>query len=275
MEPFFSIGPINIYLFGLMVAIGAGVGVYLFLKAAKNRGFDEKILLDGILYAFIGGVVGARLIYAFVYNPAFYLSNPLQLFFIHNGGLSIHGGLLGGFLVGILFLRKKKLPIWKTLDIAAPFIILAQGISRIGCDVFGVPTLGEPLWAIKVDEVLVHPVQAYEFILNYLLFGYLWLRLKSRAYDGQVFFHYLIGFLTIRGIVEFFRENPLLFGAISVSHAMSLVGIIAAIFVMNYQKKRTLLIKPKSMERSEIAKVSIYIFGLALVSLLIYYMLQG
>jgi len=275
MEPLISIGPINIYLFGFMIAVGAAIGLSLFLKVAKKRGLDEKILLDGILLAFIGGVVGARLIYAFVYNPAYYLSNPLQIFFIHNGGLSIHGGLLGGFLVGILFLRKKKLPIWKTLDIAAPFIILAQGISRIGCDVFGVPTVSDPLWAIKVDGVLVHPVQAYEFILNYLLFGYLWLRLKKSAYDGQVFFHYLIGFLAIRGIVEFFRENPLLFGAISVSQVMSLAGFIVAIMAMNYQKKRTLLIKPKSIERSEIAKVSIYILGLTVVSLLLYYWLQG
>lgn len=275
MEPLISIGPINIYLFGFMIAVGAAIGLSLFLKVAKNRGLDEKILLDVVMLAFIGGVVGARFIYVLVYDPAYYLSNPLQIFFIHNGGLSIHGGLLGGFLVGILFLRKKRIPVWRALDIAAPFIILAQGISRIGCDVFGVPTVSDPLWAIKVDGVLVHPVQAYEFILNYLLFGYLWLRLKKRAYDGQVFFHYLIGFLAIRGIVEFFRENPLLFGAVSVSHVMSIVGIIVAILVMNYHKKRTLLITPKNIERYEIAKVSIYIFGLTVVSLLLYYGLQG
>lgn len=275
MEPLISLGPINIYLFGFMIAIGASIAIYLFLKVAKNRGLDDKILLDGILLAFIGGIVGARLIYVLVYDPAYYLSNPLEIFFIHNGGLSIHGGLLGGFLVGILFLRKKKLPIMKTLDIAAPFIILAQGISRIGCDVFGVPTLSDPFWSIKYDGVLVHPVQAYEFILNYLLFGYLWLRLKSKAYNGQVFFHYLIGFLAVRGFVEFFRENPLLFGVISVSHVMSLVGIIIVILVMNYQKKSTKLITSQNIERYEIAKVSVYILGLTLVSLLLYYMLQG
>lgn len=275
MKPLLSIGPINIYLFGLMIAIGGAIGLYLFLKVAKNRRLDENILLDGVLLAFIGGVVGARLIYVLVYDPAYYLANPLQIFFIHNGGLSIHGGLLGGFLVGILFLRKKKIPILKTLDIAAPFIILAQGISRIGCDVFGVPTSSDLLWAIKFDGVLVHPVQAYEFILNYLLFGYLWLRLKSKAYDGQVLFHYLIGFLAVRGFVEFFRDNPLLFGVISVSHVMSLVGIIILILVMNYQKKSAEIFKPKKIERYEIVKIWSYIFGLTLVSLLLYYMLQG
>lgn len=275
MEPLFSIGPINIYLFGMMIAVGASVGCYFFIKEAKSRGFNEKILLDAILYSFIGGVVGARLIYVLVYNPAYYLSHPTELFFIHKGGLSIHGGLLGGFLVGVIYLRSKKIPILRTLDIAAPFIILAQGISRIGCDVFGVPTSSDPLWAIRVDGQLLHPVQAYEFSLNYLLFGYLFLRLKSTEYNGQVFFHYLIGFLFIRGIVEFFRDNPQVFGMISVSHIMSLVGIVFIFFIMKYQKKRSTVITAPNVEKYEIAKVWLYIWSLTLGSLFLYYLLQG
>ncbi|OIJ18905.1 prolipoprotein diacylglyceryl transferase [Anaerobacillus alkalidiazotrophicus] len=275
MEPLFQIGPIKVYLFGMMIAIGTLVAIFLLLKVAKSRGLNEKVLLDGIIYSFLGGVIGARIVYVFVYNPSYYLANPVDILFLHNGGLSIHGGLLGGLLVGLLFLRKNQFPIWKTLDIVAPFIILAQGISRIGCDVFGVPTSGEPFWAIEVDGLLVHPVQAYEFILNYLLFGYLWLRLKSTAYQGQVFFHYLIGFLTIRGIVEFFRENPLLFGVISVSHVMSLVGILFIVLVMNFQKKRTKVIIPPGIPRYEIVKVWMYICGLTLVSIILYYLLQG
>jgi phosphatidylglycerol---prolipoprotein diacylglyceryl transferase len=275
LEPLISIGPIHIYLFGMMIAIGSAVGLYFFLKEAKKRGYNDKVLLDAVIFSIMGGIIGARIIYVFVYNPVFYLSNPLEILFIHKGGLSIHGGLLGGLIVGILYLRKKQLPIWKTLDVAAPFIILAQGISRIGCDVFGVPTSSDPLWAIKVENILLHPAQAYEFTLNYLLFGYLWLRLKSTAYQGQVFFHYLIGFLTIRGIVEFFRENPLVFDFISVSHIMSLVGILIVFLLMNYQKKRTKVITPPSIERYDIAKVWFYVWALTIGSLILYYLLQG
>ncbi|MCT8137724.1 prolipoprotein diacylglyceryl transferase [Anaerobacillus sp. CMMVII] len=275
MEPLFSVGPINIYLFGMMIAVGTLVGLYLFLKVAKSKGLNEKVLLDVVLVSFIGGVVGARLVYVLVYNPTYYLSNPIEIILIHNGGLSIHGGLLGGLLVGILYLKKKEIPIWRTLDIAVPFIILAQGISRIGCDVFGVPTMSDPLWAIRVDGVLLHPAQAYEFTLNYLLFGYLWLRLQSTAYHGQVFFHYLIGFLTIRGIVEFFRDNPLLYGLISVSHVMSLAGIFVVVILMIYRKKTTKVIVSPSVPRYEIAKVWFYIWVLTLVSIILYYLLQG
>jgi phosphatidylglycerol---prolipoprotein diacylglyceryl transferase len=275
MEPLFSIGPIKVYLFGMMTAIGVFVGLNYLLKMAKSKGLNEKLLLNGVLLSFIGGVLGARVVYVLVYNPTYYFSNPIEVFYIHNGGLSIHGGLVGGILVGILYLWKNQLPIWHTLDIAAPFIILAQGISRIGCDVFGFPTASDPLWAIRVDGILLHPVQAYEFTLNYLLFGYLWLRLKSSSYQGQVFLHYLIGFLAIRGFVEFFRENPLLFNFISVSHVMSIVGIFVVALVMVYRKKTTKLVRPTNVERYDIAKTWFYVWGLTIVSLLLYYLLQG
>lgn len=275
MEPLFSIGPIKIYLFGMMIAIGLAIGLYLFLKVAKSKGLNDKVLLDGVLLAFLGGVIGARVIYVLVYNPSYYFANPIEILYLHNGGLSIHGGLVGGFIVGIFYLRWVKIPIWKTLDLAAPFIILTQGISRIGCDVFGYPTSSDPLWAIKVDGVLLHPVQAYEFTLNYLLFGYLWLRLQSSAYQGQVFLHYLVGFLTIRGIVEFFRDNPLLFDIISVSHVMSILGILIVYLLMLYRKKTTKVIKPANVRRYEIAKTWFYIWGLTLLSFILYYLLQS
>lgn len=274
MKPLFSIGPFSIYLFGLMIAIGVLVGLYFFLKVAKKRGYDDKVLLDGVILSFIGGVIGARIIYVLVYNPSYYLSNPMDVFFIHNGGLSIHGGLLGGLLVGLLFMKKKKLPVLETLDMAAPFIILAQGISRIGCDVFGAPISSDAFWKINVDGEYFHPAQAYEFLLNYLLFGYLWLRLQSKHYHGQVILHYFIGFLIIRGIVEFARINPMIFGPFSVSHLMSFIGIIIALIFMNHLKKKN-PIKPVNVERYEIAKTWFYIWGLMIVSLVAYYLLQG
>ncbi|OIJ15653.1 prolipoprotein diacylglyceryl transferase [Anaerobacillus arseniciselenatis] len=273
MEPLFRIGPVSIYLFGLMIAIGVLVGLYFFLKEAKKRGYDEKQLIDAVLLSFIGGVVGARIVYILVYNPSYYFSNPIEVFFIHKGGLSIHGGLIGGLIVALLYLRKNKLPVLKTLDIAAPFIILAQGISRIGCDVFGAPTAADSFWNINVDGVYYHPAQAYEFVLNYFLFGYLWLRLKSKHYHGQVILHYFVGFLFIRGLVEFSRVNPMIFG-LSVSHIMSIVGIIIGFVFMFYLKKKEPL-KVANVERYEIAKTWFYVWGVMIVSLIAYYLLQG
>ncbi|MFB6469436.1 prolipoprotein diacylglyceryl transferase [Cytobacillus sp. Hz8] len=274
MKPIFSIGPLTIYFFGLMIAIGAAVGLYLFNREAKQRGLDHKLLVDGAIYSLIGGVIGARIIYILIYDPAYYFSNPMKIFFIHEGGLSIHGGILGGLLVGYLFLKHYKIPIWEVLDIVAPSLIIAQGISRIGCDVFGGPISNTLPWGMEVNGEYLHPAQAYEFLLDYLLFGYLWLRLKRPSYSGQVFIHYLIGFMVIRGIVEFTRLNPMVFGPFSVSHVMSVIGIVIGIILIIY-RKRYKNISKNNLNKNDYIKTAAMVVALMVVSLVIYYLVQG
>ncbi|WP_404328133.1 prolipoprotein diacylglyceryl transferase [Mesobacillus maritimus] len=275
MIPIFSIGPLTIYFFGFMIAIGASVGLFIFTREAKRQGLDHKLLMDGAMYSVIGGIIGARLIYILVYNPDYYFSNPLKIFSIHEGGLSIHGGIIGGLIIGYWFLKKHKMPIWKTLDIAAPALIIAQGISRIGCDVFGGPISSALPWGVEVNGEYLHPAQAYEFLLDYLLFGYLWLRLKKPSYTGQIFIHYLIGFMVIRGIVEFTRLNPMIFGPFSVSHVMSLIGIITGMILINYRKQKEPTNKSNVSKKSDYIQTGGGVSALIVASLIIYYLVQG
>lgn len=278
MKQLFSIGPFNVHLFGVMIAIGTLVGLWLFVREAKRKGLDYNILIDGALYSIIGGFVGARLVYVAVYNPAYYLANPLEILFVHQGGLSIHGGILGGLLVGYLFIKRHKLPLWETMDTVAPALILAQGISRIGCDVFGAPVINALPWAVEVNGELLHPAQAYEFILNYLLFAYLWIKRTSVSYHGQIFLHYLIGFLTIRGIVEFTRINPMVFGPFSVSHLMSGLGIAFALVLIWHRKKSTQeqpLDQHGKVDKTNAVQTILATLALTVVSLVIYYLVQG
>ncbi|MBM4764625.1 prolipoprotein diacylglyceryl transferase [Bacillus sp. B15-48] len=275
MIPMFSIGPLTIYFFGFMIAIGASVGLFIFTREAKKQGLDHKLLMDGAIYSLVGGILGARVIYILVYNPAYYFANPIKIIFIHEGGLSIHGGILVGLIVGYWFLKKHKMPIWKTMDIAAPALIIAQGISRIGCDVFGGPISSAFPWGVEVYGGYLHPAQAYEFLLDYLLFGYLWLRLKNPVYSGQVFTHYLIGFMVIRGIVEFTRLNPVVFGPFSVSHVMSLIGIITGMILIKYLKQKEPIIKGNVVKKSDYIKTAIFVLILMIVSLIIYNLVQG
>ncbi|WP_138417764.1 prolipoprotein diacylglyceryl transferase [Aquibacillus sediminis] len=277
MKPLISIGPFTLYFFGLMIAIGAVIGIFLFIRGAKKHGMNHNVLLDVAVYSVIGGIIGARLVYVLVYNPSFYLANPINILFVHQGGLSIHGGIIGGLLVGYLLLKYHKIPIWKTLDLVAPSLILAQGISRIGCDVFGGPISSSLPWGMEVNGDYLHPAQAYEFILDFILFGYLWLRLKRISYNGQVFLHYLIGFMIIRGIVEFSRINPIILGPFTVSHLMSLLGIIVGIILIKYRKKTELVKKHHfiKFKSSDFIKVVLLVLVLILSSLLLYFGVQG
>lgn len=274
MIPLFSIGPLTFYFFGLMIAVGASVGIYIFTREAKRKGLDHKVLMDIAIYSLIGGIIGARITYILVYNPSYYFANPIKILHITEGGLSIHGGILGGVLVGYWFLKRHKMPIWETLDIVAPALIIAQGISRIGCDVFGGPISSALPWGVEKYGEYLHPAQAYEFLLDYLLFGYLWLRLKKPSYSGQVFIHYLIGFLVIRGIVEFTRVNPMVFGPFSVSHVMSLIGIIIAFILIKYRKKHKLINQENVIKTNEYLKTGFFVLIMMAVSLLIYYFVQ-
>lgn len=275
MKPLFSIGPFTFYFFGFMIAIGIIIGTFLFIREAKQRRQNSEILLNGVIYSLIGGIIGARIVYVLIYNPSYYFSNPVEILSIHEGGLSIHGGILGGLMVGYFFLKHHKIPIWDTLDMVAPALILAQGISRIGCDVFGGPISESLPWGMEVKGDYLHPAQAYEFILDYLLFGYLWLRLKRPAYTGQIFLHYLVGFMVIRGIVEFTRINPLVVGPFSVSHMMSFIGIIIGLLLIIFRRQAKQMSSTNDIKKSDYSKTIISVIVLIVISISIYYFVQG
>lgn len=271
MLPLFSIGPFTVHFFGLMIGIGALAGYLLLIREAKRRNMDHDTLTNGLFYSLLGGILGARIFYIVVYNPSYYLANPMEVFFIHNGGLSIHGGLLGGLLVGYLFLKKHKFPIWHTLDLAAPAIILAQGISRIGCDVFGGPISAALPWGVENSGEYLHPAQAYEFVLDFLLFGYLWLKLKKRKYTGQVFLHYFIGYMIIRAIVEFVRINPMVIGPFSVSHVMSLIGVAIGLLLIRYRKAHGKVDEQQKIQTKDWVMTTGSVAVLIIVALSIYF----
>lgn len=266
----FEVGPVTVHFFGVMIAVGVLVSMMFFLKEIKRAGYDNDLVLNGVFFAFFGGIVGARLVFVFVYEPAYYIQAPLEILFIHQGGLSIHGGIVGGLVTAVLYMKKNKLPIWRLLDLAAPFLILAQGISRIGCDVFGY-TVPE-WWPLGIDHngEQVHPVQAYEFTLNYLLFGYLWVKLRAIQYEGQVFLHYLFGFMLIRAIVELARLNPEFMG-ISVSHLMSLIGMTVAVILILWKRKPHSV----SIQKEDVSQAGWIVGGLIILSWALYWFVQG
>ncbi|MDD3893908.1 MAG: prolipoprotein diacylglyceryl transferase [Syntrophomonadaceae bacterium] len=275
MKEVLSFGHIHIYLFGITVAVGMLAGILLASKEAKRLGVSEDPFFDVVIFAVIGGIIGARLVHVLVYEPSYYLANPLEIIYINNGGLSIHGGILGGVLFALWRIKKHRLSLWQIADIIAPALILGQAIGRIGCDIFGVPMIGAYPWGVNVNGTLVHPAQVYEFILDYLLFAYLWSKRYSIRYQGQIFVHYLVAFSIIRGFVEYFRTDPTIFGFVSVSYLLSFAGIVAGLILHQYLKKRY------PLEQISHAKAlpAIYTYLITLimiiVSVVIYYLVQG
>jgi phosphatidylglycerol:prolipoprotein diacylglycerol transferase len=208
MRELFKIGHLNINVFGVMVAVGMIIGILIVMKEARRKGLNEDKVFNLIMYTIIAAIVGARLYYVIAFDFEYYLKNPLEIFLINLGGLSIQGSLIGGTLFAVWYTKKKRIFFWKAADTIAPGIAIGQAIERIGCDVFGIPMKTIYPWGIKVSSQILHPVQMYEMILDLFLFAFLWRKRSRINYNGELFIKYIIGFSINRAIIEFFRTNP-------------------------------------------------------------------
>lgn len=261
MKELFKIGNFGVYLFGITVAIGMIAGVFVMLRESERKGADKDKTLDLAVYTIFAAIIGARLYYIIAFNLKYYIENPIEIFFINLGGLSIQGGLIGGILFAAWYTKKKKISFWKTADIYAPGIAIGQAIGRIGCDVFGVPMETIYPWGIKVGSQILHPAQMYEMILDLILFAYLWRSRGKVKYDGQLFIKYIVGFSINRAAVEFFRLNPIAFGPFTVAHVTSFVIIAAAVGISIVIKKRNLL----NNAAHESARVTVFDYAMIIL----------
>lgn len=276
MKELFSIGPIHIYFFGLMIAVGLIASGIFAIKQAEKRGISEDSMLNLIMIIVISGVIGARLFYILFYNPSFYFNNPSELIKIDEGGLSIHGGIFTAIAAGYIYSVKSKISFFKLADICVMALPLAQGIGRVGCDVFGKPMTNIMPWAINYGGQLLHPAQMYEFVLDYILFIVLWRRSYNKKFEGELFIIYLISFSIIRGIVEFFRINPVIWGPFSVSHLLSLVLIIIGLVIYKlFSNKSANRVESLEETKIKLGTSIFYLAALIAASIFIFYFVQG
>jgi phosphatidylglycerol:prolipoprotein diacylglycerol transferase len=188
----FSVGPFSGTLYGLMYVLALLVGIYLLRLEAQRRGLPSERMVDVAFYAFLGGLVGGRLYYV-LFKWSYYSAHPLKILAIWEGGMAIHGGLIGGLIGGWLFSRTHGLPYLTLCDMAAPAISLGHAFGRFGNfmngDAHGYPlhsrltllvaTLSRlarghfPPTSIagrEFGQVPLHPVMLYEMVLNLIGF---------------------------------------------------------------------------------------------------------
>ncbi|MCI0526861.1 MAG: prolipoprotein diacylglyceryl transferase, partial [Nitrospira sp.] len=240
MDPvIFQIGPFALRYYGLMYALAALVGGWLLGKEARRKGIpltdDQRWNL--ILFVLFGGILGARIYYV-AFNWDYYGKFPSEIPAIWHGGLAIHGGLIGGVLIGIWYVRRHRLPFWKLADAGAPSTILGQAFGRFGNfmngDAHGIPTT-KP-WGIvfppgsiaghEFPGISLHPVMLYELVLDLAGFFLLWSIRKKPWADGFIFCSYLLLYSVIRFFVSFFRADDLYMGPFRAPHVVSVLLLV-------------------------------------------------
>jgi len=210
------IGPIPIRLYGLMIGLGFIIGIYLAARQAKKEGVNPDRVLDLGVYMLMTAIVGARLLFVLT-NLQEFAGKPLEAFALWKGGLVFYGGLLAAVPVGIWYVRRHGLPVWKTADIMAPSIALGHAFGRLGCFFagccFGAPCSGPACITFSDPHSLaplgvpLFPTQLVESGGEFLIFGALLLIRGSKKFDGQLFWLYALLYAVLRFIIEFFRGD--------------------------------------------------------------------
>ena len=212
----FPLGNFTIYWYGVLVALGLLAGLWTAGRRAPLSGIRSETVIDLGPWLILGTIVGARGLYVLTYWRPDFAGQPLwQIFNVRGGGLVFYGGLLGASLACILYVRFKKLPLWKIADVLAPSIALGHSFGRIGCLMNGCcyGHACELPWAIHFPNdhpthgAAVHPTQIYEAILNLGLYAALAWLYRRKKFDGQIFAFYLIFYAVLRAFVETFRGD--------------------------------------------------------------------
>jgi len=218
------VGPLTIYSYGLMMALAFLAAAYLTGEEMNRKGLKGELASTMVLWAAIGGLVGARLV-EIVNDWRGFLADPLH-FLLSGSGFVFYGGLLGGCLAVSWMIRRHGLPWLVTVDCIAPGLVLAQGIGRIGCLLAGDGDWGRETtlpWGMAYPNAIagwdyppgvkVHPAPIYETLAYTAVFALLWAVRKRPHPDGTLFWWYLILAPAARFGIEFIRLNPqVLFG---------------------------------------------------------------
>ena len=246
-----SLGPLNLRLYGLMVALGVIAATYLAGALLRHRGLSSEFAVHAAVIGVPMGLIGAR-IYHVITDWKMYRENWVDIFKIWEGGLGIPGAIAGGFLGGLLALRIRKAPMWPVVDAAAAAFPLGQAIGRLGNyfnqELFGRPT--DLPWGLEIDpgnrpklypnEETFHPTFAYEGLWNLAACAVLvWVFRRRFLPSGHVLALYLALYSAGRLWVEALRADPasLILGVRVNIWVMGAVLILSLAFLLTFTRK--------------------------------------
>ena len=232
-----SIGPLNIYLYGLIIATGLLLAVLYGCRRCRQFGLNEDTLTDGVLWVTPFAFLCARLYYCiFYWNEGGYAANPLSILYVWEGGLAIYGGVIGAIVGIIVFCKVKKISIGAVLDIVALGFLIGQTMGRWGNffnrEAFGAETdsfLRMGLYNTYTGMTEYHhPTFLYESLWNLAGFVALHFLSKKRQYDGQIALGYAAWYGLGRVFIEGLRTDSLYIGAFRVRQLVAGASFVLA-----------------------------------------------
>ena len=255
----FKIGSFGLSWHGFWSLIGILVAVYLVARWGKQDGLDNEIVYDVAVFGIIGGIIGARIFYVFD-SASYYFADPVQIFAVWRGGIGFLGSMIGGIIVGGGYARLKNYPVGQIADYAAPAMIIAHIIGRLG-DIWNGEHLSMPtnlpwgwvftypnspgrLGAIELfgnPLQAVHPVVVYEMIWNFFTLIFLFKLRKKLKPDGSLWVLYMFFYSIGRFTLQFLRIDEVkfqIFGLpIQTAHIVCFLLFIVSLALMVWKMR--------------------------------------
>jgi phosphatidylglycerol:prolipoprotein diacylglycerol transferase len=240
-----SLGPLEIRWYGVMWALSFLV-VYLYVRrSARERLIklsDDDV--DWLMIWLVAGIIlGARIFEVFAYEWKYYAANPGEIIAIWHGGLSFHGGLIGGIIAAYWFARRRKISFLRLADICIVPIALGQAFGRIGNfingELFGRVT--SLPWGVKFPgaEGYRHPSQIYEALYDVVIFIVLFSLRRKKMPDGSILALFLVLYSIFRFIAEYFREPTAYVGPFTMGQALNIPMFVVGIGLWFYAKRKS------------------------------------
>lgn len=251
---FIQIGSLPIYWYGVIIACGVFIGLYLATREADRLGMKKDTIIDLIIIAIPVAIISARIYYV-IFEWQQYAGKPItEIFAIWNGGIAIHGALIGSVITTIVYTKIKKVSFWKVVDIVAPSLILGQAIGRWGnfmnqeahggaISVGTYESIHQHLPDFIMNQMCIegtyyHPTFLYESIWNLLVFSLLLILRKYNPLRGEIFLTYLLTYSVGRYFIEGLRTDSLyIIPGLRTAQMISIILVIAAIGIMIYRRK--------------------------------------
>ncbi len=237
-----KLGPISLRWYGLLFALGFVFGYMILTKIYKLEKKPQADLEQLSIYVILGTVIGARLGHCLFYDPVYYLSNPLEMIKVWEGGLASHGAAIG-ILISIYLITKKqkdKTMLW-ILDRLVIVVALAAVLIRLG-NLFNSEIIGKATdvpWAfifVRVDDVPRHPAQLYEsifYLISFIIVYFTYMKTQKKSKQGFIFGLFLVLIFGFRFFVEFVKENQSAFEqglTLNMGQILSIPFVIAGLY---------------------------------------------
>lgn len=252
----FQLGPIAVRWYGVIIVSGILTAIWITERNAKSRGLDAEIVPDMALWVVPAGIIGARLYEVLVLQWPYYSKHLIEIPMIWEGGLAIHGAVLGGGLAVAIIMLRRKQPFWAWADCIAPGLILAQAIGRWG-NFFNQEAYGSPApeWLINlmpgwlregmtIEGTVMHPTFLYESVWNLLVAITLMAYFRRSKAQGTTIALYLILYDVGRFVIESIREDSsFIFGTIRTAQFTAVLLAVIGLLLFAFLSRRSKQVK--------------------------------